>query len=313
MGEAGKWFRNLLLGKNEQEKLNTKDGDGCQPHGATTSIIPATPKSRWSFRRSNNMEKLLVNHKSCLSFDSLITSQLVSQALFDYAIHQQNHQTIRKVAATTKACYRVSRADAMTAATKIQVAFCSYLARKALCALGGLVKLQTLVRGHLVRKRTLTMVTYMSALVAIQVRAGFKGIKWPRLESRAHTLVPALEEMIKMRDLGANTPTGVPYTEKEILAMVIMGKQRVHIPGVGRQGAEKAKEEAKRQKREIDLLRRVAQLGSQSKISGAGGESGNGGVRMISQAGIRTPAGMMTRLISKYGYCKFCGYAARFE
>ncbi|GKB95194.1 hypothetical protein Tco_0981331 [Tanacetum coccineum] len=41
-----------------------------------------------------------------------------------------------------------------------------------------------------------------------------------------------------------------------------------------------AKEEAKRQKWEINLLRRVSQLGSQSKIgegSGAGGGSGNGG------------------------------------
>ncbi|GJS97054.1 hypothetical protein Tco_0804022 [Tanacetum coccineum] len=41
--------------------------------------------------------------------------------------------------------------------------------------------------------------------------------------------------MIKLRDLGANTPTGVPYTEEQILARVIKGKQRGHIPGRGRQ------------------------------------------------------------------------------
>ncbi|GJT21422.1 hypothetical protein Tco_0891359 [Tanacetum coccineum] len=33
---------------------------------------------------------------------------------------------------------------------------------------------------------------------------------------------------------GSNTPTGVPYTEDEIMAIVRGGKQRGHIPGVGR-------------------------------------------------------------------------------
>ncbi|MFS7969660.1 putative IQ motif, EF-hand binding protein [Helianthus anomalus] len=51
------------------------------------------------------------------------------------------------------------------------------LARKALYALRGLVKLQALVRGHLVRKRTTAMVRCMSALVAIQVRARFQRIQ----------------------------------------------------------------------------------------------------------------------------------------
>ncbi|GJT59063.1 hypothetical protein Tco_0805750 [Tanacetum coccineum] len=43
------------------------------------------------------------------------------------------------------------------------------------------------------------------------------------------------EETIRLRDLGADTPTGVPYTEEKILAMVRKGKQWGHILGVGRQ------------------------------------------------------------------------------
>ncbi|GJR24514.1 hypothetical protein Tco_0973041 [Tanacetum coccineum] len=47
------------------------------------------------------------------------------------------------------------------------------------------------------------------------------------------------EEMLRLRDLGPNTPTGVPYTgakdtHDQIMAMVRGGKQRGHIPGVGR-------------------------------------------------------------------------------
>lgn len=50
-------------------------------------------------------------------------------------------------------------------------------ARKALCALRALVKLQALVRGHLVRKQTTTTLRQMHALMAIQVRARFQRIQ----------------------------------------------------------------------------------------------------------------------------------------
>nr|GFC69818.1 hypothetical protein [Tanacetum cinerariifolium] len=42
------------------------------------------------------------------------------------------------------------------------------------------------------------------------------------------------DEMLRLQGLGSNTPTGVPYTEDEIVAIVRGGKQRGHIPGVGR-------------------------------------------------------------------------------
>ncbi|GJU27268.1 reverse transcriptase domain-containing protein [Tanacetum coccineum] len=110
------------------------------------------------------------------------------------------------------------------------------------------------------------------------------------------------EEIIRLRDLGADTPTGVPYIEEHILAMVRKGKQRWHIPRIGRKVVGKGKtlifddqprgtytddeiddmlasrdnvvkeykEEAKRQRREIDLLRR-------SEIDGGIGTRGGGG------------------------------------
>ncbi|GJV53371.1 hypothetical protein Tco_1449112 [Tanacetum coccineum] len=112
------------------------------------------------------------------------------------------------------------------------------------------------------------------------------------------------------RDLGANTPTGVPYIEDQIIAMVQKGKQRGHILGVGmvltRQvrdaisineprgtytdaDVDELKEEAKRTRQELELLRRVVrfddwmsqmytQLESQHEIGGGSG-SGRGGGR----------------------------------
>ncbi|GJR91773.1 hypothetical protein Tco_0215784 [Tanacetum coccineum] len=40
--------------------------------------------------------------------------------------------------------------------------------------------------------------------------------------------------MLRLQALGSSTPSGVPYTEEEINALTQKGKQRGHLPDVGR-------------------------------------------------------------------------------
>ncbi|GKE68243.1 hypothetical protein Tco_1580700, partial [Tanacetum coccineum] len=42
------------------------------------------------------------------------------------------------------------------------------------------------------------------------------------------------DEMLRLQGLSSNTPTGMPYTEDEIMAIIRRGKQRGHIPDVRR-------------------------------------------------------------------------------
>ncbi|XP_042449222.1 protein IQ-DOMAIN 6-like [Zingiber officinale] len=57
------------------------------------------------------------------------------------------------------------------AALRIQTAFRSLLARRALCALKGIVRLQALVRGWLARKRAVAALECLRALLRVQARS----------------------------------------------------------------------------------------------------------------------------------------------
>ncbi|KAJ7532518.1 hypothetical protein O6H91_13G007400 [Diphasiastrum complanatum] len=66
--------------------------------------------------------------------------------------------------------YGTSSNDREWAAIKVQTAFRSYLARRALRALKGVVRLQALFRGHQVRKQAAMTLKCMQALVKVQAR-----------------------------------------------------------------------------------------------------------------------------------------------
>ncbi|KAE8807592.1 calmodulin binding protein isoform 1 [Hordeum vulgare] len=191
MGKAGRWLRNFLAG-------GRKDGRRDRPHAeAATGPGPgpgATPREkRWSFRRpvvlTPDQPGRGVVPRDAAGGVGASRSSATSEAGFDekkraVAVAVVTASAADVAGAAAQAAATVARLSSRkaapplpppasliaeaAAAVRIQASFRGYLARAALCALRGIVKLQALVRGQLVRKQAKATLRCMQALLAAQ-------------------------------------------------------------------------------------------------------------------------------------------------
>lgn len=193
MGKTSKWLRNFLSGKKEKEKeretdksssnhqLHSSNGNGNPTSTPTPTppitLPPTTPKEkrRWSFRRSSASAP---GQRDGSSMDLNSSNSIGQHPFLDAENNDQRRHALAVAAATAASVIQLaapptgktsSTKDA--AAIKIQTFFRAYLARKALNALRGLVKLQALVRGHLVRKQATATLRCLQALINVQDRS----------------------------------------------------------------------------------------------------------------------------------------------
>ncbi|ESW30462.1 hypothetical protein PHAVU_002G154900 [Phaseolus vulgaris] len=148
MGKASKWFRGLF---------------GFKRQDSPSAAAPKPPKEkrRWSFVKSyREKDHSAVNHHAPPTSGGHSSGHVESA-----------DPNLAPLAAVT-VVGGVSREE--WAAVKIQAAFRGSLARKALGALKGLVKLQALVRGEIERKRTSEWLQRVQTLLRVQAqfRAG---------------------------------------------------------------------------------------------------------------------------------------------
>lgn len=165
MGKASKWFRGLLRFKKPD---------------SNTDPAHKPSKKKWSFVKSHK-EKSSDGAVLTSENDSEASKHAIAVAAATAAVAEAAVAAAQAAAAVVKLTSSGRSATVSggasygnrekRAAVKIQSHFRAYLSRRALRALKALVKLQALVRGHLVRKQTADILRRMQALLRAQARA----------------------------------------------------------------------------------------------------------------------------------------------
>ncbi|KAL2556033.1 IQ-domain 24 [Forsythia ovata] len=172
MGKATKWFHSLLGSKKSPSVSSSSPAPGKKK--SNSRLIKSSPSIAYKNEEEDHLTSPYVEALDANKHAIAVAAATAAVAEAALAAAKAAAEVVRLTSGSksrTAAVYISGERRRELAAIKIQSAFRAYLARMALRALKGLVKLQALVRGHIVRKQSADMLRRMQAMARIQARA----------------------------------------------------------------------------------------------------------------------------------------------
>ncbi|CAK9184662.1 unnamed protein product [Ilex paraguariensis] len=185
MGVSGKWIK-ALVGLKKPEKSQSSEKD----ENRLASTGKFWHRRKHSVEIDTNILEDELNHNTAKPIDetSIYSIPVVSGSPSSSVQVQdaaQSEQNMREE----------------WAAIRIQTAFRGFLAKRALRALKGLVRLQALVRGHAVRKQAAITLRCMQALVRVQARVRARRVRLALESETAQHKHQQLEHEARVREI----------------------------------------------------------------------------------------------------------------
>ncbi|THU74829.1 hypothetical protein C4D60_Mb04t37530 [Musa balbisiana] len=185
MGKSpAKWIKAVIFGKKSSRSHTSKGKDGLKPGVDKEHFSGGEPSHVTVKSLAITQPVLVTNNSSGPSSENRTDSTLVTGA-----VRVESQEIVGHQASSNPA-----KALEERAATKVQAAFRGYQSRRVFCALKGIIRLQALIRGHLVRRQAVTTLHCMWGIVRFQAlvrgqRVRLSGIglevrtKYPQMKS----------------------------------------------------------------------------------------------------------------------------------
>ncbi|KAK1440813.1 hypothetical protein QVD17_06645 [Tagetes erecta] len=155
----GKWIKTVFFGKKSSKSNLSKDATS-EIKTSVTGKAASKDFGADSMVISSPVRPVIAPSGEQTELEKSSSASLIPDSAEDSIIRMESN-----------ASNGVELAELEQAATKAQAAFRGYLARRAFRALKGIIRLQALVRGHLVRRQAVVTLRCMRAIIEFQALA----------------------------------------------------------------------------------------------------------------------------------------------